>query len=163
MYLLRFDGGCRGNPGHGSSAAVLYKDSKKVDYAYTCLPGKVTNNESEYMGLILGVRMAIHHGVQQLNIEGDSQLIIEHLFGTWECKHPRMKKYYQEAKRIFKHFHFIHGRWIPREQNKEADGYCNLALDTRSSHGNTEWFQIPKFEPKKNDLRHFFTVTPVDT
>jgi ribonuclease HI len=162
MKLLQFDGASRGNPGFGSSAAVLSDQGKQINVCYKRLPGKVTNNQAEYMGLLSGLKMALHLGITELQVEGDSKLVIEHLFGSWECKHPRIVPYYQEARKLLKRFNFINGRWIPREQNKDADSYCNLALDRNVSGGLHEWFQAPIKQNDKKDIRNYFTVNPVD-
>lgn len=156
MYRLQFDGASRGNPGPASSAAVLLQGDQMIHYAYTPLKGKMTNNQAEYMGLIVGLRMAIQQNIPQLHIEGDSQLVIQQLFGTWKCQHPKMKPLYQEVKRLLKSFTYVDGKWIPREKNSQADHYCNQALNTRTSHGEELWFQMPTMVSTKPDLRNYF-------
>lgn len=159
MKVLRFDGASRGNPGRGSCAAVLFDNGKHIGQAFKTLPGMVTNNEAEYMGLIAGLKYLRSLGVDEVQLEGDSKLVIEQLFGTWQCKHPRLKPYYQTAKELFKGFKFVNGRWIPREQNAVADSYCNRALDSKTFEGNLEWFLLPMRKKDKTDLRNYFTVS----
>jgi len=158
MKVLRFDGASRGNPGHGSCAAVVIENNQVIQHTFRRLPGIVTNNQAEYMGLIAGLRMAAAYGFKEIQIEGDSKLVIEQLFGSWECKHPRIKSHYKTAKELLKFFDFVNGRWIPREQNKEADAYCNLALDKGQMNGLVSWFDTPIAKKDKVDLRNFFQV-----
>lgn len=149
--ILRFDGACKGNPGIGGSAAVLFDENKVVDCTYYYHPKPVTNNVAEYVSLLIGLKMALalgHHA--NLFVEGDSKLVMEQVFGTWKCNHPNMVPLCAEAKALKKHFTSIHGRWIPREQNGVADEYANVAVRTRQNHGNAEWFiGAPKNAPNK--------------
>lgn len=161
MKILKFDGASRGNPGIASSAAVLLESGVVIKDTYQRLSGKRTNNQAEYLGLIAGLRMALFMGITELQVEGDSKLVIEQLFGNWQCKHPVLKKYYQTAKELLKQFQFINGRWIPREQNKEADAYCNYAIDKGLKSGQEQWFQIDNDKQTKTSLFQFVEVKSV--
>lgn len=159
MKILRFDGASRGNPGRGSCAAVLFDKDTIEGQVYKALPGMVTNNEAEYMGLIAGLKYLQNLKIEEVQIEGDSKLVIEQIFGSWQCKHPRLKPYYQMVKELLKSFKFINGRWIPREQNNVADSYCNRALDEKLFEGKLDWFLLPIRKKDKTDLRNYFTVS----
>ena len=159
MKVLRFDGASRGNPGRGSCAAILFDKDKMEGQVYKILPGMVTNNEAEYMGLIAGLKYLQSLNIDEVQVEGDSKLVIEQLFGSWQCKHPRLKPYYQTAKELFKSFKFINGRWIPRQQNAVADAYCNRALDAKTFESNLDWFLLPIRKKDKTDLRNYFTAS----
>lgn len=153
---LRFDGASRGNPGKGSSAAVLFDGTGTcIGQAYRRLDGKVTNNEAEYTGLLAGLRLLCSmqssmQGVSaaSLIVEGDSKLVIEQVFGSWKCKDARMKALAGAAKELVQSlkasgFKTVQSRWIPRERNSAADALCNAALDdpTKKS-GPDEWFVL---------------------
>jgi len=153
---LRFDGASRGNPGKGSSAAVLFDGTGTcIGQAYRRLEGKVTNNEAEYTGLLAGLRLLCSMqssmpgiGGAALIVEGDSKLVIEQVFGSWKCKDARMKALAGAAKDLVNDlkasgFRTIQSRWIPRERNSAADALCNAALDdpTKKS-GPDEWFVL---------------------
>lgn len=133
--LLRFDGASKGNPGVGGSAAVLFKDNKIIEITYYYHPKAVTNNVAEYYGLIIGLKMALAKGHTNIFVEGDSKLVIEQVFGTWKCKHPNMIPLCNEVKELKKQFTSIHGRWIPREENGDADNYSNVAIEKKASVG----------------------------
>lgn len=139
--LLRFDGASRGNPGIGGSGAVLYKDKSiiKTCYMYHILP--VTNNISEYYGLIIGMRMAFMEGIKNLTVEGDSKLVIEQVFGKWKCNNPNMIALNKEVQELKKLFDSITGKWIPREKNKDADKASNDAIDMKSNCGDSLLFE----------------------
>jgi probable phosphoglycerate mutase len=129
QYKITFDGASRGNPGPGSSAAVLWQGGARVGERAVKHPRHVTNNEAEYGGLLVGLELARDHGVETLAVEGDSKLVIEHVFGTWKCKCPRLMPLRQRARDLVGAFKSVSGRWIPRERNGAADALCNAALD----------------------------------
>jgi ribonuclease HI len=126
--ILFFDGGSRGNPGLAAGAAVLvmadgkeYTISKLLDYA--------TNNEAEYTGLIIGLEKAKELGITQLEIRGDSNLVVNQIQGKWKIKSDRLESLCRQARNLIKNFDRTVINWIPREQNKLADRAANICMD----------------------------------
>jgi ribonuclease HI len=126
--VLQFDGASKGNPGVGGSAAVLVKNGVVIHSRMYSHPHRVTNNVTEYRGLIIGLQLALENGYTDICVEGDSKLVIEQVFGTWKCSHKNMIPLCEEAKKLKALFKSISGRWIPREDNSEADKYANMAI-----------------------------------
>lgn len=126
--VLQFDGASKGNPGIGGSGAVLLKNGNIIHTRMYSHPYRVTNNVTEYHGLLIGLKMALENGYMDIVVEGDSKLVIEQVFGKWKCSHINMIKLCDEAKNLKKLFNSISGRWIPREKNGEADKYANMAI-----------------------------------
>ena len=129
---LTFDGACRGNPSDliGIGCLITNNDTvlcKKSDYYI--MKNRGTNNVSEYMALIDGLQMAVEHNISNLNIEGDSQLIINQMTGKYNVKAENLKPLYEEAKLLAENFDNINYKHIKREYNKEADKLANEALD----------------------------------
>ena len=133
--LLRFDGASKGNPGLGGSAAELYTDNKISAHCYYYHSTPVTNNIAEYHGLIIGLQLALSQGHLNIFVEGDSKLVIEQCFGKWKCAHPNMIPLHNKVVELKKRFKSIHGQWIPREKNGDADKYSNEAVDKRAHFG----------------------------
>ena len=161
-YLLRFDGACRGNPGEGGSAAVIYKNNEIIDKCYYYHPKPVTNNVAEYYGLLGGLNMCIEKGYDNIFVEGDSKLVIEQVFGKWNCSHKNMIPLNNQIKKIKKQFVSIYGKWIPREENGDADEYSNVAINKKNSIGE-KWFYIDNNininnKSKQKSITEFFNV-----
>jgi hypothetical protein len=75
QYLLRFDGGCSGNPGPGGAGVVIYKagDGGKEDELWCgsiWLGDDHTNNEAEYKALIRGLDAARRLGIRVRSVQG---------------------------------------------------------------------------------------------
>lgn len=147
MTTIRFDGASRGNPGRAASAAVLWNPSgEQVHCVYRSHSKPMTCNVAEYLGLIAGLRLALDNGVRRIIVEGDSKLVIEQVFGKWECRHVGLRSLHHTARELVGRFDAVVGRWIPREKNGDADKYSNHALNTNTSHGLSELFEIMNME-----------------
>ena len=126
---LLFDGGARGNPGVASGAAYLrINDKTNLVYCYAHVPF-ATNNEAEYLGLILGLQVAVFLGIKHLKVFGDSLLVVNHCKGSWKCTVPHLqsllKVVHDFSSKIAK-FSIDH---IPRVQNAEADRLSNCGMN----------------------------------
>ncbi|XP_070015147.1 uncharacterized protein [Nicotiana sylvestris] len=72
-----------------ANAGVVFVTSQGevLPYSFT-LTQLCSNNVAEYQSLILGLEMAIKMKQLQLQIFGDSQLVINQLLGSYEVKKP---------------------------------------------------------------------------
>lgn len=123
MYKLYFDGSMKGDT-LGCGAVVIYKGDKRIyQRAVTLLDRPMSCNVAEYNGLILGLEYLIEEGLTQetITVFGDSQLVIKQMFGHWKIKKGLYKSDALMTLHLLKQFSTIHGYWIPREQNEEAD------------------------------------------
>jgi len=136
-YVLRFDGGSRGNPGTAGAGMVLYdsEDGSELWSACQYLGDKNTNNEAEYMGLITGLECARSLGVENIVVQGDSQLILRQIEGRYQVKSPSLKPFYKKAMTLSREFASFQTSHIERARNARADELANEAMDTKSSKG----------------------------
>lgn len=131
------DGGSRGNPGPGSGAfiAVISPDGKnfhggKVVGKDNKYLGIRTNNESEYMALIMALEWTGSRGIEEIVIHSDSQLMIRQLTGEYRVKSGRIKPLYRRVVSLLGGFEWkaIHHTrdhpWI-----EECDLLVNRVLD----------------------------------
>jgi ribonuclease HI len=136
-YILRFDGGSRGNPGTAGSGMVLYdsEDGSEVWNGCQYLGDNFTNNEAEYSGLITGLQCARSLGVENIVAQGDSKLILQQVEGKWKVKAANLQQYCDEAVQLSKEFASFQTCHIERERNARADELANEAMDTKQSRG----------------------------
>ncbi len=128
--LLYTDGASRGNPGASGwgAALVAAHDHSVIAKASGALPD-TTNNVAEYTGALEGVRLALKHGVTDLEIRADSQLIIRQLTGEYRIKAPHLLPLAVEIRKLLAQFVSWRAVHIPREQNKLADRLSNDGAD----------------------------------
>ncbi len=133
FYSLEFDGASRGNPGHAGAAAYLFqinngfRDCVWFDSEYL---GTKTNNQAEYLALILGLKECVNRGVTSLEVCGDSELVIRQLTGEYQVKHKKLKPLHKVASELVAALPSRpRFKWIPREENTAADSLANLVID----------------------------------
>ncbi|KAH0761273.1 hypothetical protein KY290_017346 [Solanum tuberosum] len=65
--------------------------------------------------------------IPQLDVYGDSQLIINQLSGSYEVKKEDILSYHQYATFLLERFDQVFLNQVPREENRIADALANLA------------------------------------
>jgi len=121
MTSLYFDGSSK-NP--GKSGAGIY--IKELDISKSKYLGPMlTNNEAEYMALIFGLEVAKSLSIKELNVYGDSKLVIMQSQGLWKINHEHLRKLNKQVKDLSSSFDKITFNHIPREENKIADKLSN--------------------------------------
>lgn len=128
MYKLFVDGASRGNPGPASVGASLVWDTKEVKTVSEPI-GEATNNEAEYMALILGLQCAIETEIEEIAVYADSQLMVRQMTGEYKVKDAKLKVLHAKAKDLTEDFAGFEIHHIPREENTRADELANQALD----------------------------------
>lgn len=125
--VIMIDGAARGNPGPAAAGAVLdHPALKRGEYI-----GEATNNVAEYRALILGLELALEAGLDEVEIQSDSQLLVRQMTGQYRVKNPALRDLYQRAQSAAARLSSVLYRHIPREDNVEADRVANMALDAK--------------------------------
>jgi ribonuclease HI len=123
---LFFDGCSKGNPGPAGAGYVIYQDNHEI-FSESKYLGKQTNNVAEYSALIIGLEKAIELNLEELEVYGDSMLVIKQLQGLYKIKSPTLKPFYEKAFELSKKLK-IKFHHILRAKNKRADELANEAL-----------------------------------
>ena len=82
---------------------------------------QTTNNEAKYKALLKGLELTKSLGAESILVQGDFQLIMGQVNGTYEAKEERMKRYLNKVRCLIKKFSEAHFVQVPREENMEAD------------------------------------------
>jgi ribonuclease HI len=129
LITAYFDGGARGNPGPAGWGAHIVDDAGTVLSEQHGSLGIATNNVAEYHGLIAVLQWAVEHGVTQLTVRGDSQLIVEQMRGNYKVKHEGLRPLYLQARMLVMQIGDVRFEHVRREQNQDADRLSNLGMD----------------------------------
>jgi len=127
MINVWFDGCCAPiNPGGIASFGIIIKDQYKLLHSNSGIvgnPPETSSNLAEYAGLQAALTWLLDNNleIEKIYIYGDSNLVINQMFGTWKIKKGIYKNLAIQTKSLLKCFTDISGYWIPREQNSEAD------------------------------------------
>ena len=128
-YIMKFDGGSRGNPGLCGIGAVLYKNNNEIWSTSEIVSKHNTNNFAEYKALISGLNKASELKIKDLHVIGDSQLVLNQVFGDWNVKNKQLKQLHNEASQYVNKFETISFNHVKRNNNKRADELANIAMD----------------------------------
>lgn len=125
---LNFDGACEPfNPGGNMGFGFLIKDDQGsvVHSGHGNEPQspRNTKNVAEYRALCLGLKWLIENGYtdDQVEVFGDSALVINQMSGLWKARGGLYFKDYQIAKDLKDEFSKITFTWVRRTENTEAD------------------------------------------
>jgi ribonuclease HI len=127
--VVNVDGGARGNPGPAAIAAVVQEPGGGVLEERGERIGRATNNVAEYKALLLGIEMASALGAKELDLVGDSELIVKQVKGEYKVKDATMRELHAEVKKALGGFDGWSIRHVRREHNAEADRLVNETLD----------------------------------
>ena len=126
-----FDGGARpSNPGHAGFGVLVVIDGREIEIGRYI--GIKTNNEAEYTGLLVGLKVALDNGATSAVVTGDSQLVIKQVAGEWKCKKDHLKPLLREATQRrdqFEQIEFVHVRGHRGHvENERVDTLCTDAI-----------------------------------
>jgi len=123
-----FDGGSRGNPGPAGIGWVVVTADGIVPEGGERI-GETTNNRAEYGALLKALSVARDYGFDEVDVRGDSELIVKQVRGEYDTSHPELRERRARARELLTSF----DRWsiehVPREINERADQLANEALD----------------------------------
>ena len=128
---ITFDGGALGNPGKGYGSYLI--EGLSADPLVTRLDFSpngemVTNNQAEYRTLITAMKRlsedrALDPGSLNIEICGDSKLVIEQLSGRWKVKHPEIRPLHAAASELMRRFGSVTLRWHRRDVSVDKLGH----------------------------------------
>jgi ribonuclease HI len=125
---VNVDGGARGNPGPAAIGVVLRADGEVLEEVGETI-GEATNNVAEYRALLRGIELAAARGASELELIGDSELVVRQVEGRYKVKNAGMKELHEEVKRALREFDSWSIRHVRRSENADADRLVNQALD----------------------------------
>ncbi|QLG28600.1 ribonuclease HI family protein [Halorarum halophilum] len=123
-----FDGASRGNPGPAAIGwAIVTGDGVVAEGSERI--GRTTNNKAEYAALVRALEGARDYGLDEVDVRGDSQLVVKQVRGEWNVNEPTLRERRVRARELLDGF----DRWsidhVPREINERADDLANEAFD----------------------------------
>jgi ribonuclease HI len=127
--VVNVDGGARGNPGPAAIAAVVTDPNGDVVEERSESIGPATNNVAEYRALLLGIARARALGADEVELVGDSELIVKQVRGEYRVKDAGLKDLHKRVQGELEQFNAWSIRHVRREANEHADQLVNETLD----------------------------------
>ncbi|XP_070002663.1 uncharacterized protein [Nicotiana sylvestris] len=154
----------------GASAGVVFviSQGEVLPYSFT-LTQLYSNNVAEYQALILGLEMAVKMKRLQLQVFGDSQLVVNQLLGSYEVKKPNLRPYHDYTKKLIGWLDDVTIQHVPRKENKKADALAALAssltLPYQAQVTICQKWVVPlpnEVGGEENELKHLVAISEVE-
>lgn len=131
IWKMHIDGAARNNPGPAGAGVCIFKESVPVVQKGFFL-GTRTNNQAEYLSLLLGLYLVkpllrLH---DRIHIISDSQLLVRQIIGKYTVKDTHLRKLHGHAISWLTglSFDIMH---IDRSKNECADALANEGIDKK--------------------------------
>ena len=134
-FVLRTDGGARGNPGPAAAAFVLEDPQGHVVRSGGRFIGDTTNNVAEYEALVWGLATALDQRVKDLEVRSDSELVVKQVRGEYRVRNANLAQLHGKVLGLLAHFRSARIMHVRRADNTAADELANRAMDLRSTVG----------------------------
>ena len=135
-----------------------------------------TNNIVEYEACILGLETALELGIRQMEVFGDSNLVLRQIQGEWKTRDVKLRPYHAYLELLVGRFDDLRYTHLPRAQNQFVDALatlvsmidilvdaivCPLLIKSRSAHA--YYYLIDDVEPDDglpwyHDIYHFLRL-----
>jgi ribonuclease HI len=125
------DGASRNNPGPaGAGVYITCAGNTIVKSGYYL--GKKTNNQAEYLALLIALFLIHKKSVKKIIIKSDSELLVKQMNGLYQVRNQELKKIKSLVDKLLKHKSW-EIKHVLREKNKIADKLANEGIDSKNS------------------------------
>ncbi|GAE36917.1 reverse transcriptase-like protein [Halalkalibacter akibai] len=120
------DGASAGDP--GPSGAGVYINFRNGQVESHSIPLEImSNHEAEYEALLLALDLCLKQGLKMVSFRTDSKLIDDAIEKRY-VKNKKYQLYLNQAIEKIDHFDLFFMKWIPSNQNKQADALARQAI-----------------------------------
>jgi ribonuclease HI len=123
------DGAARGNPGPAGAGVYVSAEENLPSEEHFEALGHQTNNVAEYRALLRGIERAVALGATELELVGDSELVVRQVRGEYKVKDATLRGLHDQVRLALEGFDRWSIRHVRRDENAEADRLVNMALD----------------------------------
>ena len=144
----------------GAIAGVVFVSDKKhiLPYSFVLIQLR-SNNTVEHQALHLGLQMAIKMGIRDLNIYGDSQLVINKLIEKYEVKKKDLISYHKHVLQLLDKLDRVKLEHVSSSVNKMSGALTSLTVTLALGIEEditiplcSQWVVLPNDEDLKEDI-----------
>ncbi|XP_061993451.1 uncharacterized protein LOC133711332 [Rosa rugosa] len=167
-WVLYFDGSRTDTM---ARAGITLENPAGDHFSYSFqLDFQCTNNQAEYEALIIGLEVLLEMGVRDVQILGDSLLVINQLREKFRCVSFALVPYLNKTLELLDQFDDLDLEHIPRERNFAANELAQLATGVTLRYGMRERIlkverrTLPSWMARKDPLDNtsVATLEPID-
>jgi ribonuclease HI len=132
MVFCVIDGASRNNPGEAGCGTYIRDYPNSKIWKLTKYIGIATNNEAEYMGMILCLEKLVEIKAQNVVIYSDSLNMVNQLNGLYRVRAENLRPLCEKCRGLLKKIPKVKIVHKLRENTKLADRLANIAINTRT-------------------------------
>ncbi|GGL62407.1 reverse transcriptase-like protein [Sporolactobacillus putidus] len=137
MIEVSFDGAASGNPGlAGGGLYIKLNGGDEVRHSFP-LGILSSNHEAEFAALVAALRFCLDKGYLSVSFRTDSQLVDQALEKRY-VKKSIYDRYLHEALGLIEQFDLFFCKWIPDQQNYNADSLARQAIHKQQTLSDKE-------------------------
>ncbi|XP_026458811.1 uncharacterized protein LOC113359383 [Papaver somniferum] len=125
LWSLYFDGSSHGDKG-GAGVVLITPDDELISKAFK-LDFPCTHNAAEYEAFLLGLKISRDLGARNIEVKGDSHILIQKMLGEFSVKEPTLEAYRDKAQRLIVEFDNVSLAHMGRTSNKHIDALSTLS------------------------------------
>lgn len=95
-----------------------------------------TSNIAEYRALIAGIQSCLENKINIVHIYSDSLIMVKQITEAMKVVNPILIKHKDVVINLLEKFENYSIKWIPREENKEADKLVNEVFNAKNNKHN---------------------------
>lgn len=124
------DGASRGNPGPSAVAFMLVDEDGRMLKKSSKYVGVRTNNQAEYMALLLALQSASRMTENEVVCHIDSELVVKQLNRDYQVRNSKLKTLWLEVQELKQMFEKVSFSQVPRTNRyiQKVDRLANEAL-----------------------------------
>jgi ribonuclease HI len=126
-WVMYFDGSLKLGGG-GAGVLFISPREEQLKYVFQIL-FEVSNNESKYVALLHGLRLAVSLGIKRLLVYGDSLLVVQQVNKEWDINKDTMDAYVMEIRKLENKFSGLEIHYVIHDNNVGADVLSKLGSD----------------------------------
>jgi len=121
------DGASSGNPGPAGAGIVILDAQNRLVLQEAVPLGKATNNQAEYLALLLALRHLVALGNPKAVVYTDSELLYNQLTGRYRVRADHLRSLHLLARAYLQTLK-VPVEWVARERNQQADRLARKAV-----------------------------------
>jgi ribonuclease HI len=102
------------------------------------LDQQCSHNQAEYEALIFGLELQLEMKIFNVQIYGDSQLVVRQITGEYKCGSIILAPYLVAAQQLLQQFNECSIQHVPREENADANRMAQNASRYKVNPGDNE-------------------------
>lgn len=137
LYVLRFKSHVASGVSDSGVGLSLYdaSDEDEVWHGQKYFANALSNFETDYCGIMIGLDFALENGVRKLILQGDNEVLLNQIRGSFKVTKDNLRLLHSATKDLTSKFELFDVGFINSAENSRAKSLASRALTSKKSNG----------------------------